>query len=139
MRELLLRAAHHGVPQVLGSIVALAGVGIGLSLMIAPEPYLSNPAWSQNFNMLSATAWGSLFMIASALLVVTVWVDTEHAQLPALMLGAIYIVFGLLSLLSGVTAILWAFVALGWVSIFTQIVCWAKGRHETVLYSHQPN
>ena len=139
MRLLLLRAAHHGVAQVLGTILFLAGAGIGLSLIFASDLYYSYPMLAANFHQLSPMAWGGLFLIASLILVVTVWVDTEHAQLPAFMLGLIFIAYGLLSLLSGVSSVIYAFSALGWISIFTQIVCWAKGKHETVLYGNEPD
>ena len=134
---LLLRAAHSGVAHVLGSILFLAGAGIGLSLILAPEDY-PNHALRENFHLVAPAAWGTIFIIASLILVVTVWVDTEHAQLPALVLGVVFLTFGFLSLMSGVTPIVWAFAALGWISIFTQIICWAKEKRETLLYSDKP-
>jgi hypothetical protein len=136
MKLLLLRAAHYGVAQVLGSILFLASIGIGLSLIFAPGDY-PNYALQQNFHMVAPAAWGTIFIIASLILVVTVWVDTEHAQLPALVLGIVYITFGFLSLMSGISPLIWAFVALGWISIFTQIICWAKEKRETLLYSNK--
>lgn len=139
MKALLLRAAHHGVAQVLGTILFLAGAGIGLSLLFSPASFTAAGSLSENFHQISAPAWGVLFFGASVLLVVTVWVDTDHAQLPAFVLGVLFLAFGFLTLLSGVSPIIWAFVALGWVSIFTQIVCWAKGKsYATVLHRNEP-
>jgi hypothetical protein len=139
MKELLIRAAHHGVAQVLGTILFLAGAGIGLSLLFSPDAFDKFGSLSQNFHWVSPPAWAALFIGASIAVVITVWVDTAHAQLPTLALGTIFVAFGVLALFSGAIAIVWAFIALGWISIFTQVICWAKEKRETVLYSHQPN
>lgn len=139
LRALLLRAAHHNVAQVLGSSVALAGAGIGGSLLLTPEVFTGYWAFAENFHWVSAPAWGALFLCASILLAITVWVETEHAQTPALVVGTLFLFFGALTLLSGVSAFIWVFVALGWISIFTQIVCWAKEKQrETVLHGYEP-
>ena len=139
VKELLLRAAYHGVAQVLGTILFLAGASFGLSLTITPDTYMTYPGLQTNFYWMSPVAWGAIFMAASILLVIQVWSDSEHAQLPALVLGILFIAFGIMSLFSGVTTIVYAFVALGWVSIFTQIVCWARGKREEILYRHEPD
>lgn len=139
MKDLLIRAAHHNVAQVLGTILFLAGAGIGASLILVPRAFESFGMLSQNFHWVSPPAWGAVFIAASLAMVVTVWVDTAHAQLPALFLGCIFVSFGLLTLFSGVSTLVWAFVALGWIAIFVQIICWAEEKRETLLHSHQPN
>jgi len=138
VKALLLRAAHHGVAQVLGTILFLAGAGIGASLIFQPEMFMNVQVLHENFHWMAPAAWGTLFVVASFLLGVTVWVDIDYAQLPALVLGVVFLVFGFLALLSGITPIVWAFAGLGWVSIFTQIVCWAKGKNAAVLYRNEP-
>jgi hypothetical protein len=130
MKALLIKAAKHGVAQVLGVILFLGGAGIGVSLLTAPT-IINHKIFAYNFLWASPVTWGVIFLVASMLLVVTVLMDTRLAQLPALLLGAVFIVFGCFTLLAGVTPVVWAFVALGWVSIFTQIVCWAEDKRET--------
>src|SRR5690349_3692077 len=107
VQALLLRAAHHGVPHVLGTILFLAGAGIGVSLALSPHTFETQP-FRENFHYSLPGAWSALFIAATLFLVVTVWVDTEHAQLPALALGIIFIAFGILTLFSGLSPVIWA-------------------------------
>lgn len=138
LRDLLLKAASHGVAQVLGVILFLGGAGIGVSMLTAPTTYSSYHVLAVNFMFASPVAWGVTFLVASLALVVTVLIEPAYAQLPALLLGAVFIAFGVLILASGSTAMVWAFVALGWISIFTQILCWAEEhRGKAVVHSYQ--
>jgi hypothetical protein len=137
-KHLLVRAARHGVAQVLGIILFLGGAGIGASLLSAPNTFLTYPMLAANFTFASPVAWGVIFLVASTALVISVLVEPGYAQLPALMLGAVFISFGVLSLANGISPLVWAFVALGWISIFTQIICWAEEKREA-FYHHQPH
>lgn len=139
MKDLLIRAAHHNVAQVLATILFLAGCGIGVSLILTPNAFEAFGAMSQNFHWVSPPAWGAIFIAASLLMVVTVWVDAAHAQLPSLVLGCVFGAFGLLTLFSGVSTLVWAFVALGWISIFVQVICWAEEKREKIFYGHEPD
>jgi len=136
---LLMRAAHHGVAHVLGIILFLGGAGIGLSLIFAPNSYFNYQSLHQNFEFASPIAWGTAFLVASIALVVTLFVQPNYAQLPALILGAVFIIFGILTLFSAVTPAVWAFIALGWISIFTQVICWAEEKREGTLHHYEPN
>jgi len=138
LKYLLIRAAKNGVAQVLGIILFLGGAGIGASLLSAPDTFLNYPMLAANFVFASPVAWGVIFLVASTALVISVIVEPSYAQLPALMLGAVFIAFGILSLANGVSPFVWAFVALGWVSIFTQIICWAEEKREAI-YHHKPH
>jgi uncharacterized membrane protein len=138
LKGLLMRAARHGTAQVLGVILFLGGAGIGLSLLSAPDTFLNYQMLATNFLYVSPVAWGVIFLVASTALVISVLVEPSYAQLPALMLGGVFIVFGLLSLANGISPLVWAFVALGWISIFTQVICWAEEKRET-LYHYQPH
>jgi hypothetical protein len=137
-KHFLIRAANHGTAQVLGIILFLGGAGIGVSLLTTPETFLRYQVMAMNFDVASPIAWGVVFLVASTALVISVLVEPKYAQLPALMLGAVFIAFGLLSLFSGTSPLVWAFVALGWISVFTQVVCWAEERSETV-HRYQPH
>lgn len=135
---LLMRAARHGVAHVLGTILFLGGAGIGLSFILAPTSYLHYQSLHQNFLFASPVAWGTAFLVSSIALVVTLFVQPNYAQLPALILGAVFIIFGVLTLFSAITPAVWAFIALGWISIFTQVICWAEEKRET-LHHYEPN
>lgn len=137
-QALLFQAARHGVAQVLGTLLFTGGVGVGLSLLLAPDTFLTYASLRENFTFASPAAWGAAFVVASVALIVSVYVEPAYAQLPALILGGVFITFGLLTLLSSPALIVWAFIALGWISIFTQIICWAEEKRETV-HSHQPH
>lgn len=137
-KSFLIKAASHGVAQVLGVILFLGGAGIGVSLLSAPETFLNYAMLDANFQFASPIAWGVLFIVASLSLVVSVLVEPLYAQLPALMLGSVFIGFGLLSLIGGTSPMVWAFVALGWISIFTQVVCWAEENREAI-HHYQPH
>ena len=131
-KYLLMRAAQHGVAHVLGTILFLGGAGIGLSLLVTPTNYINYASLHQNFVFASPAAWGTAFLVASFALVITIYVEPAYAQLPALILGAVFILFGILTLFSSATAIVvWAFIALGWISVFTQVICWAEEKRET--------
>lgn len=134
---LLMRAAQHGVAHVLGTILFLGGAGIGLSMILTPNQYVNYHTLTANFLFASPSAWGTAFLVASTALVVTVYMRPAYAQLPALILGAVFITFGSLTLLTAITPAVWAFIALGWISIFTQVICWAEDRNET-LHHYQP-
>lgn len=138
LQALLFKAARYGVAQILGTLLFIGGLGIGLSMILQPNSYLSYNNLTLNFQYASPTAWGVVFVVASIALVACVWVDTAYAQLPALILGLVFIGFGLLSIANGITPTIWAFVVLGWISIFTQIICWAEEKRET-FYSYQPH
>lgn len=135
---LLMRAAQHGVAHVLGTILFLGGAGIGLSMILSPNSYVNYQTLHQNFMFASPVAWGTAFLVASTALVISIFVEPAYAQLPALILGAIFIVFGILTLFSAITPAVWAFIALGWISIFTQVICWAEEKRET-LHHYEPN
>lgn len=137
-KDLLMKAAKHGVAQVLGVILFLGGAGIGVSMLTAPNLYRSYSALKANFEFLGPGAWGTMFLLASLALVITVIANAPMAQLPALALGVLFLVFGLFALASAASAIVWAFVALGWVSIFTQVICWAEDKREAPTLHHQP-
>lgn len=138
LKALLMKAARNGVAQVLGTILFLGGVGIGVSMILGADTYANYSTLKANFVFASPVAWGTAFLIASLALLVTVYVEPAFAQLPALILGVVFIAFGLLALLSATSPLVWAFVALGWVSIFTQIICWAEDSRATI-YRYQPN
>lgn len=138
LKGLLIKAASHGVAQVLGVILFLGGAGIGVSLITSPHSFIANDMLRANFSFASPVAWGTTFLVASFALVISVLLEPSYAQLPALMLGTVFIFFGLLSLMGGTSPMVWAFVALGWISIFTQVVCWAEEKREAV-YHHQPH
>lgn len=130
--HVLMRVASRGVPQVLGVLLFLGGAGIGVTLLLSPNAFTQFPIFDNNFHTVSPVAWGTAFLAASLALVVSVMVDTARAQLPALMLGGLYIAFGLLTLGVGVSPVVWPFTILGWISVFTQILCWAEERRESL-------
>lgn len=127
----LMKVASHGVPQVLGVLLFLGGAGIGVTLILSPSAF-NYHVFSYNFEVVSPVAWGTAFIVASIALVGTVLVQPALAQLPSLMLGGLYAVFGLLTLRTGVSPVVWPFVVLGWISVFTQILCWAEDRRESI-------
>lgn len=133
----LMKAASHGVPQVLGVLLFMGGAGLGGTLVFSPSAF-PHEVYGNNFAVVSPVAWGTAFIAASLALVVSVLVDTAYAQLPALMLGALFIVFGLLTVAMGVSPVVWAFAALGWISVFTQVLCWAEERREAI-YRYKSN
>lgn len=135
---LLMRAAQHGVAHVLGVILFLGGAGIGFSLLLSPGSYLNYETLQQNFIFASPAGWGTAFLVASTTLLISIFVQPAYAQLPALILGAVFILFGLLTLFSATTPAVWAFIALGWISIFTQVICWAEEKREALHhYEHK--
>lgn len=127
----LMKVASHGVPQVLGVLLFLGGAGIGVTLMLSPHTFYY-PLFAITFGYVSPAAWGTAFVVASLALVVSVLTQPSLAQLPALMLGGLFIAFGILTLMAGVAPVVWPFMALGWISIFTQILCWAEERRESI-------
>lgn len=133
---LLFRAAQYHVAKVLGVILFMASAGLGVSMIAAPDTFLSYSPLMANWAFASPMAWGTAFVVASLILVITVFIDADFAQIPALLLGAICILFGVITLNLGVSVVVWPFVALGWISIFTQVICWAEGKDEALLYSH---
>jgi hypothetical protein len=137
-KAMLVKAASHGVAQVLGVILFLGGAGIGVSLLSAPESFLNYDKLTAAFGFASPVAWGIIFLAASTALVISVLIGPIYAQLPALMLGTVFIGFGLLSLIGGPSPMVWAFVALGWISVFTQVICWAEESREAV-HHYQPH
>jgi len=107
-------------------------------MILSPNQYSGYHTLTANFLFASPVAWGTAFIVASTALVVTVYMQPSYAQLPALILGAVFIAFGCLTLLSAISPAVWAFIALGWISIFTQVICWAEEKRET-LHHYEPN
>lgn len=130
-QHVLMRVASHGVPQVLGVLLFLGGAGIGVTLVLSPSAFNFH-VFAYNFQVVSPVAWGTAFIAASLALVGTVLIQPALAQLPALMLGGLYAVFGLLTLANGVSPVMWPFIVLAWISLFTQILCWAEDRRESI-------
>ncbi len=144
VRSLLSRLAHHGIPQMLGTICGLAGVLLGTTLILVPDTYRESFTLANIFLYVSPFAWGTIYIIAALVLLVSVHVDPKLAQLPAFMLGLVFAVYGFLTipriLDGGIPQSAIFSIGFAWVCIATQLICGVtrgKANEETFIY-HKP-
>lgn len=137
-------AANHGVPQLLGNIVSAIAIGLGLTMMLNPAPYLRAESFTLMFTFASPAAWGTLYFLAALVVVATVNSNPRAAQLPVFILSLIFGAQGLLSIPQaaggGLPSAIIMYIGVGWICLATQLVCWvAKERVvEKTTVNHKP-
>lgn len=136
-------AANHGVPQMLGNIVSAMAFFLGLSMILNPRPYLAAETFSLMFFFASPAAWGTAYIIAAIVVVLTVNSAPKTAQLPVFMLSLIFGAQGFLSIPQavggGLPSAIFMYIGVSWICLATQLVCWvSKERSEKTTLNHQP-
>lgn len=126
--HLLEIAAVRGVPQMLGTVIALTAIGVGLSMMADPGDFLHATSFNIVYKFASPYAWGTVYIVSSLAVLVCIYTNARYAQAPAFMLGATFIVHGILvipqiNIEGAVPSAIWMYMGVGWMCIILQVIC----------------
>jgi len=128
--ELLDHWANHGVPQMLGTVIAFVGIGLGGTMFANPLSFEQAFAFRQVFLYASPFAWGTVYVFTSLVILATVYTNHKIAQAPLFVMGATFAMMGFLQIpqiaVGGVPSGLFMYIGMGWVCIITQLICGAR-------------
>lgn len=119
--------ANHGVPQMLGTIIAFVAAGLGLSMFCTPDAYEESRTFDLVFNFASPFAWGTVYIVSALAVAIMVYSNPKTAQAPVIMLGMAFGLQGLLTIPQavdgGLPSAVFMYIGMAWVCLATQLVC----------------
>jgi hypothetical protein len=112
----------------LASVLSATAIGVGLTMLLAPDTYRASPSFVIAFAWATPSAWGALYLIAAIAVLAVIFYSPRIARLPVFMLGLIFAVQGLMVIPTtvngeGLPSAIFMYLGMGWISLITQMVC----------------